>query len=259
MPKNLAKGEGLAVSVPEAGRLLGLGRNSAYEAAAKGDIPTIRIGGRISCRGRRSTGCSTPRRKLGSGARWAKSPEKGLAMSAFRIINFRRIPKNSLRGVFDLQMTSGLIVRGAMLFEKNGKRWVGFPSKEWVKHDGIAILPPYRVRRPLDRRQVPGGGPSFGGGGAPVNAPLPLTAFDEERPAKAEGSARRCTADGRTNFATARGAASCANTLAIANAAVIRAGSTSGRSNGATPGTRVSISDTTRGRRPDGRQTIPHR
>ena len=23
-----------------------------------------------------------------------------------------------------------------MLFEKNGKRWVGFPSKEWVKQDG---------------------------------------------------------------------------------------------------------------------------
>jgi excisionase family DNA binding protein len=46
-PENLADGEGLAVSVPEAGRPLGLGRNSAYEAAAKGDIPTIRIGGRI--------------------------------------------------------------------------------------------------------------------------------------------------------------------------------------------------------------------
>ena len=23
-----------------------------------------------------------------------------------------------------------------MLFEKNGKRWVGFPSKEWTKSDG---------------------------------------------------------------------------------------------------------------------------
>jgi hypothetical protein len=33
-------------------------------------------------------------------------------------------------------MPSGLIVRGAMLFEKNGGRWVGFPSKEWTKQDG---------------------------------------------------------------------------------------------------------------------------
>ena len=32
------------VSVPEAGRWLGIGRNSAYEAARRGDIPTIRIG-----------------------------------------------------------------------------------------------------------------------------------------------------------------------------------------------------------------------
>ncbi len=31
----------------EAGRLLGIGRNSAYEAASKGEIPTIRIGRRL--------------------------------------------------------------------------------------------------------------------------------------------------------------------------------------------------------------------
>jgi hypothetical protein len=33
------------VSVPEAGRKwLGIGRNASYEAARRGDIPTIRIG-----------------------------------------------------------------------------------------------------------------------------------------------------------------------------------------------------------------------
>jgi excisionase family DNA binding protein len=31
-------------SVPEAGRLLGLSRNGSYEAAKRGEIPTIRIG-----------------------------------------------------------------------------------------------------------------------------------------------------------------------------------------------------------------------
>ncbi len=36
------------ISVPEAGRLFyGLGRNAAYLAAHTGDIPTIKIGGRI--------------------------------------------------------------------------------------------------------------------------------------------------------------------------------------------------------------------
>jgi excisionase family DNA binding protein len=34
----------LVYTVPEAGRLLGLGRNAAYEAAKRGEIPTIRIG-----------------------------------------------------------------------------------------------------------------------------------------------------------------------------------------------------------------------
>lgn len=38
------QGERLVYTVPEAGRLLGLGRNAAYEAAKRGDIPTLRIG-----------------------------------------------------------------------------------------------------------------------------------------------------------------------------------------------------------------------
>jgi excisionase family DNA binding protein len=37
-------GERLVYTVPEAGRLLGLGRNAAYAAAERGQIPTIRIG-----------------------------------------------------------------------------------------------------------------------------------------------------------------------------------------------------------------------
>lgn len=37
--------EALTLSVPEAGaRYFGLSKNTSYEAAARGDIPTIRIG-----------------------------------------------------------------------------------------------------------------------------------------------------------------------------------------------------------------------
>ncbi|MCW7545435.1 helix-turn-helix domain-containing protein [Aurantimonas litoralis] len=36
------------ISVPDAGAVFfGLGRNAAYDAAKSGEIPTIRIGGRI--------------------------------------------------------------------------------------------------------------------------------------------------------------------------------------------------------------------
>jgi hypothetical protein len=36
-----------AVKLPVAGRALGLGRQAAYAAAKRGEIPTIRIGGAI--------------------------------------------------------------------------------------------------------------------------------------------------------------------------------------------------------------------
>lgn len=37
----------LTITVPEAGNLLGLGRGSAYGAARRGEIPTLKIGGRL--------------------------------------------------------------------------------------------------------------------------------------------------------------------------------------------------------------------
>jgi excisionase family DNA binding protein len=39
--------ERVVYTVAEAGRLLGLSRNASYEAAKRGDIPTLRIGRRL--------------------------------------------------------------------------------------------------------------------------------------------------------------------------------------------------------------------
>ena len=36
-----------SVTVPEGGACLGLARNASYKAARTGDLPTIRVGGRI--------------------------------------------------------------------------------------------------------------------------------------------------------------------------------------------------------------------
>jgi hypothetical protein len=37
----------MTTSVPEAGRALGLSRNASYEAAKRGEIPTLRFGRRL--------------------------------------------------------------------------------------------------------------------------------------------------------------------------------------------------------------------
>jgi hypothetical protein len=52
------------------------------------------------------------------------------------VSNPKPMRKGTLLGFFDLEMPSGLIVRGVMLFEKNDRRWCSFPSKEFSKQDG---------------------------------------------------------------------------------------------------------------------------
>ena len=43
----IADDDRLVLTIEEAGKLLGLGRSRTYEAARRGDIPTLRIGSRI--------------------------------------------------------------------------------------------------------------------------------------------------------------------------------------------------------------------
>jgi excisionase family DNA binding protein len=49
--------EPLTYTVEEAAELVGIGRNKAYEAAKTGEIPTIKIGKRIWCRGQHWSAC----------------------------------------------------------------------------------------------------------------------------------------------------------------------------------------------------------
>jgi len=43
----IADDDRLVLTIEEAGKLLGLGRSGTYEAAKRGDIPTLKIGSRI--------------------------------------------------------------------------------------------------------------------------------------------------------------------------------------------------------------------
>lgn len=42
----IESGERAVCTIPEAGAMLGIGRASAYLAAARGEIPTLKLGGR---------------------------------------------------------------------------------------------------------------------------------------------------------------------------------------------------------------------
>jgi hypothetical protein len=52
------------------------------------------------------------------------------------VTNARKLNKNSLRGFFDVELPSGMKLNGCTLLEKDGKRWIGLPSREWQKTDG---------------------------------------------------------------------------------------------------------------------------
>jgi excisionase family DNA binding protein len=44
VPNTREKPERKTITIPQAGEALGISRNAAYEAARRGEIPTIRIG-----------------------------------------------------------------------------------------------------------------------------------------------------------------------------------------------------------------------
>jgi hypothetical protein len=47
------------------------------------------------------------------------------------IINLKAIRKNSLLCAFDVVLASGLVLKGVMLHDSHGKRWIGLPSKPY--------------------------------------------------------------------------------------------------------------------------------
>lgn len=60
------------------------------------------------------------------------------------ISNARKVTKGSLLGFFDVELPSGLKLNGCTLLEKKdgSGRFVGLPSKEWMKADGTKSYQP---------------------------------------------------------------------------------------------------------------------
>jgi hypothetical protein len=58
------------------------------------------------------------------------------SLRGIKVANFKPITKNTLQGIFDLELPFGVILRGCTLHEKDGKRWIGWPGKPYEKQDG---------------------------------------------------------------------------------------------------------------------------
>jgi len=59
-----------------------------------------------------------------------------------RALNLAPLDKGVLRGTFDLELQGGLIVRGCLLFQKDGNEWVGLPGRPRLDRDGRAYIDP---------------------------------------------------------------------------------------------------------------------
>jgi hypothetical protein len=68
------------------------------------------------------------------------------------ITNARKLSNGALIGFFDVELPSGVKINGCTLLEKDDKRWIGLPSKEWVKGDGTkSYLPIVEIPDRADR------------------------------------------------------------------------------------------------------------
>jgi len=59
-----------------------------------------------------------------------------------RILEWRPYEKNTLKGFFSVRLASGLILHSLMLHERNDRRWIGYPSREWNSPEGTKQFSP---------------------------------------------------------------------------------------------------------------------
>jgi hypothetical protein len=64
------------------------------------------------------------------------SPENEAQLRRAAAVNMRRFEKNTLRAFFDLELPSGMTLRGCTLHLSHGKHWVGLPGKPYKDQAG---------------------------------------------------------------------------------------------------------------------------
>lgn len=69
-------------------------------------------------------------------ARAASAPPPASSKRQAEVIKWRAHTKNTLRGFISLKLPSGLVIHDMTLHEKEGRRWVGLPSRSYQDNDG---------------------------------------------------------------------------------------------------------------------------
>jgi DNA-binding cell septation regulator SpoVG len=57
-------------------------------------------------------------------------------MNKVKITNFKPYQRGSLSAFFSVMLPSGLVAHECKLFEKEGRRWIGLPSRPFTGKDG---------------------------------------------------------------------------------------------------------------------------
>jgi hypothetical protein len=68
--------------------------------------------------------------RAGERAVWGDRPTR------MRVISFRPLVRNTLRGFIEIELPSGLRVREISIHESHGKRWAGLPARPVLTADG---------------------------------------------------------------------------------------------------------------------------
>jgi hypothetical protein len=59
-----------------------------------------------------------------------------------KVSNWRRLIKNTMQGLFDLELDSGMRLHDCILHQKGDARWIAFPARPALTKDGTVLKSP---------------------------------------------------------------------------------------------------------------------
>jgi hypothetical protein len=65
------------------------------------------------------------------------------AIGEISVVDWKPYEKGALKGFLAVRIGKALRLNDLKLFEKGGKKWVGWPAKEYAKRDGSKGYAPY--------------------------------------------------------------------------------------------------------------------